>query len=321
MYQYTVPKAKHLRVIIDTDCKNEADDQFCVTHHLMTPRFDIMAINSVHFEVRHHDGTSEGKSYAEIQKILKLMGREGQYKVLHGSQYPLQYDPAERANESHMLSHSEPFLPKVTYEENEASRFIVEEAMRDDPRPLFVVAQGALTNVAIALLMKPEIAERFTCVWIGGGKPPVGDWEFNLLQDVPAANVVFGSKCGLWQIPKNVYSMIKVSLAEVQTRVRPHGAIGEYLFRQMVELNDEYGENLGWPEGEMWVLGDQPTVTVLLEASPYDYDLVPAPLFMRDLTYIPCQTNRTIRVFHRVDARFTLEDFYAKLALNFPADR
>lgn len=29
MYHFTVPAAKHLRVIVDTDCKNEADDQFC----------------------------------------------------------------------------------------------------------------------------------------------------------------------------------------------------------------------------------------------------------------------------------------------------
>lgn len=97
MYHFTVPAAKHLRVIVDTDCKNEADDQFALTHHLMTPRFDIMAINATHFEVRHHDGTSMGQSYDEIIKILQLMGREGQYRVLRGSQYPLKYAETERA--------------------------------------------------------------------------------------------------------------------------------------------------------------------------------------------------------------------------------
>ncbi len=89
MYHFTVPKAKHLRVIVDTDCKNEADDQFALTHHLMTPRFDIQAINATHFEVRDHDGTSMQKSYDEIMKILKLTGNEGKYRVLRGSQYPL----------------------------------------------------------------------------------------------------------------------------------------------------------------------------------------------------------------------------------------
>ena len=97
MYHFTVPEAKRLRVIVDTDCKNEADDQFALTHHLMTPRFDIRAINATHFEVRNFDGTSMEQSYDEIMKILKLTGNEGKYRVLRGSQYPLKYDKSARA--------------------------------------------------------------------------------------------------------------------------------------------------------------------------------------------------------------------------------
>ena len=41
-YAYTVPENKKVRVIVHTDCKNEADDQYAVAHHLMTPRFDVM---------------------------------------------------------------------------------------------------------------------------------------------------------------------------------------------------------------------------------------------------------------------------------------
>ena len=35
-YAYTVPENKKVRVIVHTDCKNEADDQYAVAHHLMT---------------------------------------------------------------------------------------------------------------------------------------------------------------------------------------------------------------------------------------------------------------------------------------------
>ncbi len=319
MYHFTVPAAKHLRVIVDTDCKNEADDQFALTHHLMTPRFDIMAINATHFEVRHHDGTSMGQSYDEIIKILQLMGREGQYRVLRGSQYPLKYAETERATAA---VSREAFLPEVTWFENEASRFMVEEALRDDPRPLFVVCLGSLTNVATALLMNPDIADRFTCVWIGGGTYPSGTLEFNLMQDIPAANIVFGSRLNLWQVPNSTYGQMKISLAELQVKVRPHGEIGKYLFEQLVELNGDYGENLSWPAGEMWCLGDQPTVTLLMEADQFhDYTVVPAPLFNRDMFYVPCDANRPIRVYHHVDSRFTLEDFFAKLEINFPAEK
>lgn len=39
-YAYTVPENKKVRVIVHTDCKNEADDQYAVAHHLMTPNQD-----------------------------------------------------------------------------------------------------------------------------------------------------------------------------------------------------------------------------------------------------------------------------------------
>lgn len=65
-------------------------------------------------------------------------------------------------------------------------------------------------------------------------------------------------------------------------------------------------------------LGDQGTVTVLLEENNRgNYDWIPAPMFSKEMYYIHGQNNRPIRVYHTLDSRFTLEDFYAKLAINF----
>ena len=43
-FAFKVPEKMRFRVIVHTDCKNEADDQFAVAHHLMTPKFDIKGI-------------------------------------------------------------------------------------------------------------------------------------------------------------------------------------------------------------------------------------------------------------------------------------
>ena len=43
-YAYQVSENKKIRVIVHTDCKNEADDQFALAHHLMTPKFDVRGI-------------------------------------------------------------------------------------------------------------------------------------------------------------------------------------------------------------------------------------------------------------------------------------
>lgn len=55
-------------------------------------------------------------------------------------------------------------------------------------KPLYVVAIGAITNVASALLMRPEIKDRMVLVWLGGNSLEWPDnKEFNLFQDVAAA--------------------------------------------------------------------------------------------------------------------------------------
>ena len=48
------------------------------------------------------------------------------------------------------------------------------------------------------------------------------------------------------------------------------------------------------------------------------YDMVEAPCVNEDdLTYTANEKNREIRVYHQVNARLTMQDFYAKLAINY----
>ena len=298
---FSVPYLKQVRVIVHTDCKNEADDQFALAHHLMTPMFDVRGIVAGHFELgnaRYGKGNTNKASYEEIGRVLELMELEGQYPVVLGAPWPME--------------------DEATPIDSEGARLIIREAMRDDERPLYVALQGAITDLACALLLEPRIAGRLTAIWIGGGAWPDGGEEFNLMNDIHAANAVFRSEAALWQVPRDVYKQVNVTLAELEYRVAPCGALGAYLSRQMVELNDRMGEVLRWPHGESWCLGDQPTVSLLLEDKQRrNYTLRPAPRVAPDMRYLHDQGYRPIRVYHTVDVRLTMEDFYAKLALNY----
>ena len=53
----------------------------------------------------------------------------------------------------------------------------------------------------------------------------------------------------------------------------------------------------------------------MLSEHPFNYDWIPAPKVSKDMTYNHNTHYRPIRVYNYVDARFILEDFYAKLAL------
>lgn len=313
---YECPGKKRFRLIVDTDAKNEADDQYAIVHQMMSSGFEIKAYIAAHFENKHGEGQRKSmeKSLEELELLQELMGIKGRYPVLRGADHAMK-DKGEMID-------------------SEGARFIVEEAMKTDDRPLFVLFQGAITDLACAYLLEPRIADRMTAVWIGGGEYPVGEWEFNLSQDIVAANVVFGSDLSLWQIPISAYRYVRVSMTELQHKVKPHGKIGKYLFEQMLACHMARATDITFTEGnpesfiypfenyplESWCLGDQPTISVLLDRHQSNYECVPAPFVTEDMFYIHGTGNRPIRVYHYIDSYMTMEDFYAKLAAWFPEE-
>lgn len=300
---YDVPDLKKIRVIIDTDTNCECDDQYAIVHAMLTPKFDVKAIIAEHYGTMR-ESDSMNKSYEEIHKVLTLMNLSDFVPVFKGS-----IDKLTDEN-----------TPRIS----EGAEFIVKEAISDDSRQLFVVCQGALTNVASAYLINPEIAKKITIIWIGGGKYPSGGWEFNLNNDINSANVIFDSNIPLWQVPINVYSLMKVSFMELWEKVSSCGVIGEYLFDNTIRINNLFTKifaslpkldnESGFPPGESWQLGDSVPIGLMLSDHEFHYDIIPAPRFNNDCSYIQRLDNsRKIRVYNYVDSRFILEDMFSKL--------
>ncbi len=303
-YMFDCPDEKKVRMIIYTDCKNEADDQFALVHNLMTTKFINKGIIAGHFsmagEYRNLVGKTAQASFEEVEKVLGLMGCTGDYVVKKGSEEPLK--------------------DEVTPADSDGARLIIEEAMKDDPHPLFIACQGSITDLASAIIMEPRICDRMTAIWIGGGAYPEGGTEFNQDQDIAAVNVLFKSGMPVWQIPKNVYKQVSVTLAELQCNVACCGELGKYLVQQMVDFNNVCAKIPHWPNGEMWGLGDSPTIGVLLEETEKDdiYDLIPAPeIDYETHKYIHTGKNREIRVYNQANARLILGDMFAKLKINY----
>ena len=293
-YAYPMPDEKKVRVITDTGAANEGDDQFAIVHTLLSSKFDNVAMIAAHFGTRHENTMEE--SYQELVKIFGIMGFDPEGVVVRGAKHAL--------------------VDEQTPVDSEGARRIIEEAMKDDPRPLYVTFMGPLTDLASAYLLEPRMAGRLKAIWIGGGTYPVGAPEFNLGNDVNAANVVMASGIELWQVPKNVYEMMPVSMAELEYRVRPHGEIGKYLFDQLVACSLLPSSLASaFRTGETWVLGDSPAPGLILYEHRWEYDLIPAPRISENQTYIPGTGDRKIRVYRRVDSRLLLEDMYCKIAL------
>lgn len=293
---YTVREDSKIRVIVNTDAKNEADDQYAIVHACLTPKFIVKGLIGAQFGTRR-TAFSMQESVDECNLLMKLMKLEDQVPVFKGA-------------EKEITSETE-------YEYSEGAKLIVDEAMSDDPRKLFVIFLGPITDLACAYLHTPEIADKLTAIWIGGGKYPEGGWEFNLSNDVKAANVIMKSPIELWQVPMDVYTKMLVSYAELEEKVKPCGEVGAYLVRQMMEFSESLPAGMGWPRGESWSLGDSPTIGLMLDPQEFLSHQEEAPFIDEEMKYHFDGTGRKIRVYHDINARFILEDLFCKLKLAY----
>ena len=290
-FLYDVPEYKKIRVIVDTDAACEADDPFAIVHALLSPKLIVRGITAEHFGV---SGSME-KSYQEILTILDHMN--------------MRDIPAFRGQE-------EALKPGEVQEESEAVRFLIDEALREDEKPLYVLCQGAITNVAVAIQICPEIVNRMTIIWIGthGESPCKAHFrEFNAGNDILAANRVLRSKVDLWLVPSQVYGTVTIGIAEIKRRISVCGKIGRHLYDNLMTYNNS-GE-AGWTQGESWSLGDSPAIAIALNPGCGHYKTISAPEIASDTSSVDAANAREIRVYTDVDSRYILEDLIAKLEL------
>jgi purine nucleosidase len=285
------------RVIVNSDAKNEADDQFAIVHALLSESLDVVGVIPAHFGT-HRTNESMLESRAEVELLLDLLALDREVVIANGAPHRI---PDER-----------------TPVESPGVRLIIDEAHK--PGALFVLLLGPLTDMASAILLDRSIAanEDLTVVWIGG-EPYDGahggaeSGEFNLSNDVAAANVVLQSGVRVWQIPWTVYSMVNVGHAELDEKVAPCGDIGAYLVRQLKEFNARYGGSRN-DEFEYRSLGDSPAIAVTLNPGSVRWRIHPVRVFDGQ-AHLTAQIveGRTVRVADSVDARYLMEDFFAKI--------
>lgn len=217
-------------MVLDTDAYNEIDDQFAISYALhATEKLCVKAIYAAPFFNERSSSPADGmeRSYHEILKLLRLS--ELEYPVYRGSD---KYLPDEK-----------------TPVDSEAARHLVALAKTYSPeKPLYVVAIGAITNVASALLLAPEIADNIVVVWLGGnGLEWHDNYEFNCMQDVASTRVVYASGVPLVILPcVGVVSAFTTTEPELNYWLKGKNALCDYLVEHTVEAANEYAKGKVW---------------------------------------------------------------------------
>ena len=285
---FDIPDNKKIRVIVDTDAACEADDPFAIVHALLSPKLIVKGVVAEHFGV---EGSME-ESYNEILTIKQAMSAG--FSAYKGQTGPLSEDSAV----------------------SEGVDLIIREAHKDSPYPLFILCQGAITNVAMAIKTDPAIMGKATVIWIGthGEAPcPAPFREFNSGNDIEAANLVLQSGIDLWLVPSQVYTTINIGIAEIKRRISPLGEIGKHLYEHLMAYN--FSEGASWTQGESWSLGDSPAIAIAINPGCGQYKMINAPVVADDTSSVEKEDTPKIRLYTSVDSRYILEDLIAKLEL------
>lgn len=264
------------RVIIDSDAYNEIDDQFAIIYAMLSLDEDeLISIYAAPFFNEKSNGAEDGmeKSYDEILRIMKLFGSN--MPVYKGSK--------------NFMTQKEAAVPSAA-----AEHLIKTARQMPADEPLYVVAIGAITNIASALLQAPDIADKLVVLWLGSNALHLNDQnEFNLRQDTLAAQVVFDSGVPLVIAPcLGVSSHLVTTLPEVTEYLSDSGALGAYLCETYRgAYKDHFGRSrVIWDIAPLAYLLHPEATTSTLAASPIvcgqTLGILPSRHLVRYLTFI-----------------------------------
>ena len=174
--------------------------------------------------------------------------------------------------------------------------------------PLYVVAVGAITNVANAILLKPEITRNIVVVWLGGNAHFWPDTrEFNLSQDKTAANVILDSGVPFVQYPcMGVVSQFTTTVPEMEAYLQGRNEIADYLLKIFKEYHQDH---FAWSK----VLWDMTAVTYLINSSWTPSQIVHTPRVTSFDTYSFSDTRPLMRMVFHIRRDPILRDFFTKL--------
>jgi purine nucleosidase len=282
------PKGKRLRVIFDTDARNEIDDVWAIALAILSPeRFKIEGFVASNFDNSRPETGPDSieASFKEIKTILDKAGLANKWPVLRGS-HPMRY--------------------KYEPSESEGVDFIIEKAMESTPDdPLWIVGLGAATDIASAYLKEPRITDRIIVFWHFRTRWPEKCWNFNVIGDVRAARILFHSDLSfvLFDTGTHLYCPMKES-----EQFLSYGALGKYLHEYRYKSSYYQKSTKGFFD-----LGD---IAALVDPSLASWEETNCPDVDWDLAYKFNGTKGSILRCYDINRDLTYQLLHQKLRIH-----
>ena len=286
------PPEKPVSMVVDTDTYNEIDDQFAVVDALLSEH-TVEALYAAPFDNDRSSGPADGmeRSYEELGRLLERL------------EWP--EDIRYRGSESYLPGPDEPV-------ESPAATDLSERARATDG-PLYVVAIGAVTNVASALLADPDLVDELVVIWLGA-QPH--DWpttaEFNCSQDLHAARVLFDSGVPLVHVPcTHVAEAVKTTIPELEAHLDDANPIEAFLLERFTEYapGDADADTAVWSK-EIWDLAATAWLTAPDAVRTVETH---SPILTSEETWSVDRSRHTIAVATHIDRDVAFGSLFAAL--------
>lgn len=185
------------KVIIDTDISDDIDDSFALGLALKNPLFDIKAITTV-----YKNTLARAK---QAKELVKLSGKD--IPVYVGEVYPLNGIITGFSMDEGDLATIIPCQYDSSMDENEVLPNGVEAIKRlakEYSGELIIIAIGAMTNVAKAILEEPTIIQDIKAIYSMGGWFTNFVPEWNVICDPEALDIVYKSNIPFYAVGLDV---------------------------------------------------------------------------------------------------------------------
>ncbi len=280
-----------LDIVLDTDTYNEIDDQFALAYALLSPeRLNVQAVYAAPFFNDRSNAPGDGmeRSYDEILRVLARLGVNSSGLVHKGS-------------DRYLGSLDTPCRSAAALD-------LIDRAMAA-AEPLYVVAIGAITNVASAILLEPRIVDKIVVVWLGGNAASWPDnLEFNLKQDVASASLIFDCGVPVLQVPcMPVASHLTASPQEVDHYLNGKSPIGTYL----ADIFRQYCRQHGCIAKEIW---DIAAIAALINSDWAPMDVIHSPILSERLTWGHDPGRHFIKSVRVLNRNAIFADLYHKIS-------
>ena len=282
-------KRKKINVILDTDTYNECDDQFALAY--MLKNLDIFNVELITVAPYSHKTRSvtvkEGQalSYNEILKICKWLNFDTTNKVFKGA---------------------EDYISNGYDENNDAVNKIIEIAFKNDKT--YILAIGAITNVALALKKEPTIIDKIEVIWLGGNELGYKDnLEYNFRQDIEAVKIVFESKVKLTILPcKDIVSKLRIDINTLKNNLNNKSKLCNYLIDRF--YNDGYH---GIQEER--VIWDISVIAYMINKNWFISKEISCPNINDDISYELTNDRHIITMVNYIDINKVYTHLFKKL--------